>query len=149
MKPENNQYERLLGWGAQLHEVGLVVSHSGFHKHGAYLAEHADLPGFTTYEQQILSTLILAQKGNLRKVPQALAEADLAKAILALRMAIIFMHARLDPVSERARLRIKSRIDMEISKKTLTDHPTLSYWLSREQGAWDEVGLEFSIKAIS
>jgi exopolyphosphatase/guanosine-5'-triphosphate,3'-diphosphate pyrophosphatase len=148
MKPESNQYERLLGWGAQLHEVGLVVSHSGFHKHGAYLAEHADLPGFTTYEQKILSTLILAHKGNLRKVPQILAEADLAKAILALRIAIIFMHARLDPDLERARMRMKSRIDMEISKKTLADHPTLSYWLTKEQGTWEEIGLEFSIKTI-
>lgn len=148
MKPASDQFERLLGWGAQLHEVGLVVSHSGFHKHGAYLAEHADLPGFTTYEQQILSTLILAQKGNLRKVQQAINEEDLVKAILALRMAIIFMHARLDPVSERARLRIKSRIDMEISKKTMADHPTLSYWLTKEQGAWDEIGLDFSIKTL-
>lgn len=149
MKPESDEYQRLLGWSAQLHEVGLVVSHTGFHKHGAYLAEHADLPGFTTYEQQMLSTLILAQKGNLRKVPQALNEPDLAKAILALRIAIIFMHARLDPVAERARLRIKSRIELEISKKTLADHPTLSYWLTKEKGAWNEIGLEFDIKTIS
>ena len=149
MKPDSNQYERLLGWGAQLHEVGLVVSHTGFHKHGAYLAEHADLPGFTTHEQQVLSTLILAQKGNLRKVPQVLTEADLAKAILSLRIAIIFMHARLDPVSEQIRLRLKSRIEMDISKKTITDHPTLSYWLSKEQGAWNEIGLEFFIRTIN
>ena len=149
MKPDSDQYDRLLGWSAQLHEVGLVVSHTGFHKHGAYLAEHADLPGFTTYEQQVLSTLILAQKGNLRKISQIQKEPDLTKAILALRMAIIFMHARLDPEAERARLRFKSRIEFEISKKTMTDHPTLSYWLSKEQGAWDEIGFEFGIKTLA
>lgn len=147
MKPESEHYDRLLGWGAQLHEVGLAISHTGFHKHGAYLAEHADLPGFTTHEQQVLSTLILAQKGNLRKVQQELAEADLAKAVLSLRLAIIFMHARLDPMTERVRLRIKSRIELEMNKKTMTDHPTLFYWLTKEQGAWQEIGLEFAILA--
>jgi exopolyphosphatase/guanosine-5'-triphosphate,3'-diphosphate pyrophosphatase len=147
LKPESEDYDRLLRWGAQLHEIGLAVSHTGFHKHGAYLAEHADLPGFTTYEQQSLSTLVLAQKGNLRKVAPVLTDAVRTKAILALRVGIICMHARLDPVAERIRLRIKKSIEMEISKKTLNDHPTLSHWLAKEKGAWEEAGFEFTIKS--
>ena len=148
MKPDADQLQRLLGWSAQLHEIGLVVSHTGFHKHGAYLAEHADLPGFTTHEQKILSTLVVAQKGNLRKISQALADPDFAKAILALRLGIIFMHARLDPAIEHVRLRLKSHIDLELPKKTLADHPTLSYWLTKEQGAWEDIGVEFNVKVI-
>ena len=35
-----------LKWAARLHEIGLDVSHSGYHRHGAYLMENADMPGF-------------------------------------------------------------------------------------------------------
>jgi hypothetical protein len=29
-------------WAARLHEIGLDVSHGGYHRHGAYLLENAD-----------------------------------------------------------------------------------------------------------
>ena len=148
MKPDSDQLQRLLGWSAQLHEIGLVVSRTGFHKHGAYLSEHADLPGFSAHEQKILSTLVVAQKGNLHKISQALADPDFAKAIAALRLGIIFMQARLDPALDYVRLNLKGHIDLELTKKTLADHPTLSYWLAREQGVWEDIGVEFNIKMI-
>jgi len=35
-----------LKWAARLHEIGLDVSHSGYHRHGAYLElKNADMPG--------------------------------------------------------------------------------------------------------
>jgi exopolyphosphatase/guanosine-5'-triphosphate,3'-diphosphate pyrophosphatase len=58
------------------------------------------------------------------------------------------MHARLDPALEHVRLRLKSHIDLELPKKTLADHPTLSYWLTKEQGAWEDIGVEFNVKVI-
>ncbi|MEE2939496.1 MAG: Ppx/GppA phosphatase family protein, partial [Planctomycetota bacterium] len=42
---------QLLGWAALLHTIGFAVSHSGYHKHGAYLAEHADLAGFSRQDR--------------------------------------------------------------------------------------------------
>ena len=47
--------ELVLSWAARLHEIGLDVSHSHYHKHGAYLLEHADMPGFPQEEQRILA----------------------------------------------------------------------------------------------
>ena len=49
---------QLLGWSALLHTIGFAVSHSGYHKHGAYLAEHADLAGFSRQDRHQVSTLI-------------------------------------------------------------------------------------------
>jgi exopolyphosphatase/guanosine-5'-triphosphate,3'-diphosphate pyrophosphatase len=46
---------RMLGWAARLHEIGLVVAHNQYHKHGAYLMAKADLPGFSLQEQQLLA----------------------------------------------------------------------------------------------
>ena len=41
-----------LEWAALLHETGFSVSHTGFHKHGAYILQNADMPGFSAGEQQ-------------------------------------------------------------------------------------------------
>jgi exopolyphosphatase/guanosine-5'-triphosphate,3'-diphosphate pyrophosphatase len=49
---------RLLGWAAQLHEIGLDVAHAQYHKHGAYILEHADLAGFSRQEQHQLALLV-------------------------------------------------------------------------------------------
>ncbi|MEO0319180.1 MAG: hypothetical protein RL404_2857, partial [Pseudomonadota bacterium] len=144
---DNGPLQRLLGWAGKIHEVGLAVSHTGFHKHGAYLALHADLPGFTSQEQHILSILVLAQKGNLRKVQDALAEPEIAKAVLALRLGTLFMHARIDPAIENTSVRLRTRIELEIARHTLAAHPTLSYWLSKEQAAWEEIGGTFLLRA--
>lgn len=59
-------HRELLGWSAWLHEVGLAVSYSGFHKHGAYLLEHADLTGFSRDEQLRLSLLVLLHRKRFR-----------------------------------------------------------------------------------
>ena len=59
-------YPRILAWAARLHEIGLIVAHSQYHRHGAYLLRNADLTGFTRQEQVILAALIL---GHRRKFP--------------------------------------------------------------------------------
>ena len=54
-----------LKWGARLHEIGLDVSHSGYHRHGAYLLENADMPGFPREEQRLLARLVGAHRRKL------------------------------------------------------------------------------------
>ncbi|RJF98904.1 Ppx/GppA phosphatase family protein [Noviherbaspirillum saxi] len=149
LKPSSEMYARYLNWSALLHEVGLAVSHTGYHKHAAYMVDNADLPGFTTREQRLLSTLILAQKGNLRKAGNTLDEADFAKAVLALRMAAMLMHARVDTDMGDFRIRMKNRIDIEVGRDWLARHPTVSYGMEKEKAAWKEVGLDFNIRTSS
>src|ERR1019366_8395486 len=50
--------ELSLKWGARLHEIGLDVAHNGYHRHGAYLLENADMPGFAREEQQLMARLV-------------------------------------------------------------------------------------------
>ncbi|MDG4550032.1 MAG: exopolyphosphatase [Candidatus Contendobacter sp.] len=49
---------RILEWAARLYEIGLLLSHSDYHKHGAYILEHADLPGFSRGDQLVLAALV-------------------------------------------------------------------------------------------
>jgi exopolyphosphatase / guanosine-5'-triphosphate,3'-diphosphate pyrophosphatase len=54
-----------LRWAASLHETGLDVSHSGYHRHGAYLLENADMPGFAREEQRLLARLVGSHRRKL------------------------------------------------------------------------------------
>ncbi len=147
LKPAGDTYVKLLYWSAQLHETGMVVSQTGYHKHGAYMIENADLPGFTAREQKAMGKLIVGQKGNLRKIADSLAEPDFAKAVLALRLAILLMHARIEADFGELKLRMKNRIELDIKRDWVAHHPTVSYWIEKEQEWWDEVGVDFSVKA--
>ena len=149
LKPSSDALNKCLRWSGLLHEVGMVVSQTGYHKHASYIVENADLPGFTTREQKTMSKLIMAQKGNLRKISDSLSDPDFAKAVLALRLAILFMHARIEADFSELRLRMKSRIELEIKRDWVAHHPTVSFWMEKEQELWDEVGVDFSIRATA
>ena len=51
-------HRQLLGWAADLHEIGMDISHNGYHKHGSYLLSHMDMPGFSRSEQAQLAVLV-------------------------------------------------------------------------------------------
>ena len=61
------KWRRQLEWAARLHTVGLAVSFSGHHRHGAYLVEHADLPGFSQEEQAQIATLVRCHRRKFRR----------------------------------------------------------------------------------
>lgn len=141
------QATRLLGWSAMLHEIGLAVSHTGAHKHAAYIVEYADLPGFTKGEQRAMASIVLGQKGNLRKVRDVLADPDQSRAVLALRLAVLFMHAEIG-LAELAALdvRVKSRIEIDIPRAWIARHPTLSAWMDKEADAWSQAGFPMTVR---
>jgi exopolyphosphatase/guanosine-5'-triphosphate,3'-diphosphate pyrophosphatase len=59
------QGAQFLAWAARLHEIGISLSHNGYHKHGAYLVDHSDMPGFSRTDQLMLAALI---EGHRRKL---------------------------------------------------------------------------------
>ncbi len=93
-----DSYQPMLGWGARLHEIGLAVSHSQYHKHGAYLVEHSDMPGFSRQEQQLLATLILGQRNKFPLSVHADQQTERAKAAkrlcVLLRLAVLLNRSR-------------------------------------------------------
>ncbi len=58
---------RMLGWAARLHEIGLVIAHSQYHVHGAYLLEHSDIAGYSRQEQLVLSALVRTHRRGIPK----------------------------------------------------------------------------------
>lgn len=58
---------RMLSWAARLHEMGLMIAHSGYHTHGSYLLENSDIAGFSRQEQQMLAALVRTHRRNVPK----------------------------------------------------------------------------------
>ncbi len=95
--PVNERLYRKLSWAAQLHEIGSQISHSDYHKHGAYILDNADVMGFALSELHTLSLLVLGHRGKLRKLEADFENELLVQQLLALRLAVILCHARRDP----------------------------------------------------
>ncbi len=88
----------LLKWAARTHELGLAIAHSGYHRHGAYLLENSDLPGFSTFEQTRLSAIVALHrkrfdKSCLEKVHPDWRERVLRLSVL-LRLAVVLHRGR-------------------------------------------------------
>lgn len=91
------RFKRKLDWAAQLHEIGSQISHSDYHKHGAYILDNADAMGFALSELHRLSLLVLGHRGKLRKLEVDFEDPIFVQQLLALRLAVILCHARRDP----------------------------------------------------
>ena len=42
----------------------MVMTYSGYHKHGAYLLTHTEMPGFSRQEQRYLAAIVLGHRGK-------------------------------------------------------------------------------------
>jgi len=138
-KPDAN-VERHVGWAALLHEVGYTVSHLGFHKHGAYILGNADMPGFSRQDQQWLALLVLGCRGGLDKVAPALADPTVRAQILALRLAVLFHHARQPIALPRIRITPGRAYGVAVPAAWLRAHPLTETLLSKERDEWRKAG---------
>jgi len=137
-----------LRWAALLHEVGFAISHNDYHKHSAYLVQHGDLAGFSTSDQERIAQLVLAQRGNLRKVHAALEEPEQLAQIMVLRLAVILNHARRDPGLPRKSLKFGKSVELALDGEWLGRHPLTQYLLEEEAAHWSRVGVTLAVRAL-
>ena len=103
--PVTERARRKLAWASELHEIGLSISHSDYHKHGAYILDNADVMGFSQPELHRLSLLVLGHHGKLRKLDIDFEDVQIVQQLLALRLSVILCHSRRDPVMQGLSLR--------------------------------------------
>ncbi|MFO1413274.1 MAG: Ppx/GppA phosphatase family protein [Burkholderiales bacterium] len=127
-------------WAGLLHEIGYTVSHIGYHKHGAYILENADMPGFSATEQRKLALLVLGCRGGLSKMAELAGDDDVAAQLLALRLAVLFHHARRAIDEPRLTAKVGRNIRFAIAKRWLKAHPLTTHLLGVERGEWEAAG---------
>jgi exopolyphosphatase/guanosine-5'-triphosphate,3'-diphosphate pyrophosphatase len=127
----------LLHWASSLHEIGLAVSLSGYQKHGAYLLEKADLPGFSLEEQHMMSVLVRCHRKKISKkffqiLPEKNRKTALRLAIL-LRLATLLHRSRKDEtaVIENVVAAEKS-LTLHFAQYELINHPLQRVSLEQE-----------------
>lgn len=148
--PENEHAVRLLSWAAQLHEIGISISHSSFHKHGAYVAANADMPGFSRKDQEQLSFLILGQRGKLERVVSAPMIETLWRLVFCLRTAALLHRARDDQALPSFRLKMTdAEFHLELPIDWLNENPLSASALGDEVQTWQRVGRGLRIKRRS
>ena len=142
---------RLLGWAAQLHEIGLMIAHSQYHQHGGYVLENMDLPGFSRQEQGALSIMVRLHR---RKYLPELIEDSVyvrseALSIMTrlLRLGVLLNRGRLPGEMPTLQLTLEQTevMALEISGAWLEEHPLTAADLEQEVDLLDSVDYKLRI----
>ncbi len=140
----------VLGWAARLHEVGLDISHSHYHRHSAYLLKHADMQGFPREEQQLLAALV----GSHRRKPRFEGVESLVPPwhinaeylIVLLRLAVLLHRGRGPRALPEVKLRAKHRsLDLEFPGGWLESQPLTAADLEQESKYLAARGLKLRV----
>jgi exopolyphosphatase/guanosine-5'-triphosphate,3'-diphosphate pyrophosphatase len=139
----------LLSWAARLHELGLSVAHSGYHKHSAYILANADMPGFSKMEQAHLAVLVLAHRGTLEKLRgQSTDTLDLAM-VMALRLAVLFYRSRGDMTLPPAEAHFDGkRFTLALDAGWLAGSPLTAAALKEEMREWRKLGISLEVATL-
>jgi len=140
-----------LAWAARLHEIGLSISYGGYHHHGAYIVEHADMGGFSREDQGVLAALI---DGHRRKLPRERLDAlpptlqRLAlRTLLVLRLAVLLNRGR----GQQSVPAVKFSVKKDEAQLTFPDgwldaNPLTRADLEEEAGRWRGTGIELAAR---
>lgn len=143
---ENQDALRKLHWAASLHEIGFCISHSSYHRHGAYMLDHTDAPGFSMAELHDLSLLVLGQRGKVRKVEAQLHEPLFALQLVCFRLAVILCHARRDPDIDGLQLSINPvGFILKTRQGWAVNYPQSTHLLNEEVMAWNKTAWSLAV----
>ena len=140
----------LLGWAADLHEIGMDIAHSQYHKHGGYLLANMDMPGFSRLDQAKLASLV---RSHRRKFPLSeedgtFPDREMQRLAVLLRSAVILnrnrSHAALPHVGAMAR---NGRLTLSFPAQWLAKHPLTKLDLAQEAEYLVPVPLMLKTKA--
>ena len=132
---------RELLWACALHEIGMMVSHHDHHRHSAYVLSHVDAAGFSQSQLRRVGTLVLGQRGGLRKIEEGLTREDFAWQVLCLRLGVIKCHARGEVVTDAMSLRRNgASAQIEFAPGWSEANPRTRHLLNEELALWERNG---------
>ncbi|MFK8032240.1 MAG: exopolyphosphatase [Gammaproteobacteria bacterium] len=141
--------KRLMHWSSRLHEIGLGIAHSHFHRHGGYVIRNADLPGFSREGQQRLAWMVQGHRGRCPELPM-LAEGSpwrdyLPKLLALFRIAAALVRGRnageLPPFTASAE---GGELHLELPTGWLDEFPLTRAGLQEESLKLPELGITFT-----
>ena len=138
---------RFLEWAALLHEVGVSVAHSSYHKHSAYILGNADMPGFSRMDQGRLARMVLAHRGKLSRVSSLGPDSPEWRLILCLRLSAVVHRARDARGIPPLRLKREGRGHVVVADgEWLRNLPLTAAALDEEERHWQAIGLPMKVR---
>ncbi|MFO1423210.1 MAG: Ppx/GppA phosphatase family protein [Candidatus Competibacteraceae bacterium] len=137
---------RILEWAARLYEIGLLLSHGDYQKHGAYILEHADLPGFSRGDQRVLAALVRRHRRSFPAdafvhLPREWAQPARRLCVL-LRLAVVLHRGRSrQPLPPLTLVANRQRLDLRFPPGWLEEHPLTRADLEAEARYLKKAGL--------
>jgi exopolyphosphatase/guanosine-5'-triphosphate,3'-diphosphate pyrophosphatase len=138
---------QFLSWAARLHEVGISVAHSSYHKHSAYILANADMPGFSRRDQQRLSRIVLGHRGKLERVTTMVDDAVDWLPIFALRTAALLQRTRADLEEAPVEIALRGKgFQLAVDEEWIGASPLTAAALDDEVRQWAAVGMELTLR---
>ena len=144
----SGDHARMLGWASRLHEIGLSISHSGFHKHGAYILANADMPGFSRPQQAMLSAMVYNHRRKFseaawQSLPDYLLEPTRRLTVL-LRLSVLLHRGHSPDSKPMLYLDIKDSGTLQVGfpDDWLSSHPLTHLELEQEAGYLANAGFK-------
>lgn len=135
----------LLQWAANLHEIGLSIAHNGYHKHSAYIAGNADMPGFSKNDQARLAALLLGHAGKLGKLANNPSFKDW-RMLFCLRLSQVLCRGRSDIELPKVKVaEVGGSYTVSLSKDWVDTHPLTEFSLLKEAAEWERVGRNYKL----
>lgn len=143
--------QKMLGWAARLHELGLSIAHSQHHKHAGYFLRHADLSGFSWQEQQVLAAIVQAHRRSFPdnlfdSLPRVWRKKARHLALL-LRLAVILHRSRSTAAVSVPDCQLTEKtIRLTFSSRWLKEHPLSLADFEEEARLLGKRDIEFTFK---
>jgi exopolyphosphatase / guanosine-5'-triphosphate,3'-diphosphate pyrophosphatase len=138
-----------IAWAAKLHEIGISVAYSGYHKHSAYIVQNADMPGFSKMEQWRLATLVLAHRRSLKRIFTGDVEIVDWRMVMALRLAALIYRSRADIAVPAMDARMNGNtLRLGLALDWLASNPLTVTALHEEIDEWAAAGFKLDIKSL-
>jgi exopolyphosphatase/guanosine-5'-triphosphate,3'-diphosphate pyrophosphatase len=141
---------QFLSWACRLHEIGISIAHNAYHKHGAYILTHADMPGFSKKDQVRLAMLVLGHRGKLEKLGALPAVDGIWRLIFCLRLAVLLHRTRDDrDLPAWCVLETEVGFRLDIPDRWLDENPWTTAALSEETIVWKQIGRELIVRPLT
>lgn len=138
-----------LSWACHIHEIGLTIAHSRYHKHGSYLVENSEMPGFSRRDQQLLWALVRTHRRSFKphrfaSMPDDLPFKTQCLCVL-LRLAVVLTRARTEDAVPQVTLEVgkkPSKLKLTFPEQWLERSPLMSADLANEAKEQRAAGFE-------
>ncbi len=137
--PADSLAAHALDAAASLHEIGMRIALSAYHRHGAYIVEHCSAATWSVELRTRITQLVLGHQGKLRKLEAAIEDPGVAWPLLALRLAVQLCHARRAPDLQGMRLHRADGVFHLTTREGWTRcYPQSAQLLRTESLAWQK-----------